>query len=284
MAISVMVMLSVIVISAQYLSQFNGPSQADRKLAILSSSSAKQLTFDVTDRYPSNPRWFTQGLAWDGESLYLSAGQRGKSSLNQFIPGSLQATLTSQAIDKKLFAEDIAVVGDSIMMLTYQSQQAILFNKQNFSEKKRFSYTGEGWGLTYNGEYFIRSDGSNTLTFHDAETFAVVKQKKVTLDGKPVNRLNALAMVDGRVFANHWQSSFIFIIEPRTGEVIAWMDCQSLVDEAREILRKTPASGSRPVIGVLNGITWQAEQQRLLVTGKNWPIIYQIRFSPFSTS
>jgi glutamine cyclotransferase len=144
------------------------------------------------------------------------------------------------------------------------------YDQATLSQTGQFTYTGEGWGMTYDGQRLIVSNGSSTLTFRDQQTFAVLGTLSVTADGAPVNRLNELEYVNGEIYANVWLTNRIARISPATGEVTGWIDLTGL----------RPASTQGDVDAVPNGIAYDSANGRLFVTGKRWPVLYEIRLTP----
>jgi glutamine cyclotransferase len=173
--------------------------------------------------------------------------------------------IQSQALDRDLFGEGIASANGRIHQLTWRNKVALVYESKNLQLLGRLPYSGEGWGLTYDGTHLIMSDGSATLRFLDPRTFRVVRRLLVRSQGRLVSQLNELEYVQGEVFANIWYKDYIARIDPRTGEVTGWIDLRNLWAERTDRER------------VLNGIAYDAAKDRLFVTGKNWPNLYEIR-------
>ena len=169
------------------------------------------------------------------------------------------------------FGEGITLFGDRIIQLTWQSNVGFVYDRATFSETQRFTYPTEGWGITHDGTRLIVSDGTPTIYFWDPATLQETSRITVTYLGQPVPRLNELEYIDGEIFANVWQSNQIARIDPATGVVTGVIDLTGLLDRA------PPAT--QPV-DVLNGIAYDAEQDRLFVTGKLWPAVFEIRLVP----
>ena len=168
------------------------------------------------------------------------------------------------------FGEGITVVGDRIFQLTWQSNVGFIYDRESFDRIGEFAYPTEGWGLTYDGQHLIMSDGSSTIYRRDVETLAEVERIEVTDQGKPVVRLNELEMVNGEIWANVWQTDRIARIDPETGVVVGWIDLSGLL----------PAEERIGADAVLNGIAYDAENDRVFVTGKNWPKLFEIEIVP----
>jgi glutamine cyclotransferase len=219
---------------------------------------------EVISVFPHDVSAFTQGLTWHDGYLYEGTGRNGESSLRkvELESGDL---LTRHNLNRRYFGEGIAVMDDKIYQLTWQSHLGFVYDVENFKQQKSFFVAGEGWGITHDGEKLIISDGSSTLRFLDAESQQELSRIDVTLDGEPVIYLNELEYINGEVWANIWYQDFIVRIDPETGVVNSIVDLSGLYAERR----------SRDE--VLNGIAWDEADQRLFVTGKLWPSIFEIK-------
>ena len=174
--------------------------------------------------------------------------------------------LQSYDLPSTYFGEGITIYGDRIIQLTWKSKVGFVYNKASFELLQEFTYPTEGWGITHDGEHLIMSDGSSTLYFWDPETFEKVGQVDVYDESSPVTRLNELEYIQGEVYANVWYADRIARIDPQTGRVTGWIDLTGLLD---------PGSATQ-TIDVLNGIAYDAETDRLFVTGKLWPTLFEI--------
>jgi len=222
--------------------------------------------YRVVNEYPHNPDAFTQGLVYEGGILYEGTGLTlGRSSLRK-VALQTGKVLKIRNLESDYFGEGISVVGDRIWQLTWQNYVAFLYDKETFERLETVQYRTEGWGLTYDGERLIMSDGTATLYFRDAGTFEVLGQIAVRDDQGPVFRLNELEYIDGQVFANVWMTNRVAIIDPVTGRVNAWLDLTGLLD----------LSDSQSEVDVLDGIAYDAAGERLFVTGKWWPSLFEI--------
>ena len=174
----------------------------------------------------------------------------------------------STPLSRRYFGEGVEIVGDKVFQLTWQGNIVFVYDKNTLESIGSHYNATEGWGLAYDGEDLILSDGTATLQFMDAETFALKRKVAVTLNGNPINYLNELEYISGEVWANVWQTDFIVRIDPATGVVNSFVDLAGLSE-------KTSLGGD--VNGaVLNGIAWDASGQRLFVTGKNWSNLFEI--------
>nr|WP_236594642.1 glutaminyl-peptide cyclotransferase [Saccharothrix sp. 6-C] len=222
--------------------------------------------FEVLGTLPHDTGAFTQGLELVDGSLYEGTGLQGQSSLRRLDPSSGEL---EQRVDlpEPLFGEGITVVGDRIWQLTWRDGVAIERDRDTFEEVRRVTYEGEGWGLCRDGDRLVMSDGSDELAFRDPSSFAETGAVAVRRDGQPVTRLNELECVDGQVWANVWQTDEVVRIDPANGQVTATVDLGGL----------RPAGV--PETDVLNGIAAVPGTDEFLVTGKNWPTIFRIRFT-----
>ena len=231
---------------------------------VASSDSVPINEVEVINVFPHDVSAFTQGLTWHGGYLYEGTGRNGESSLRKvkLESGDL---LTRHNLNRRYFGEGIAVMDNKIFQLTWQSHLGFVYDVENFKQQKSFFVAGEGWGITHDGEKLIISDGSSTLRFLDAESQQELSRIEVTLDGKPVIYLNELEYINGEVWANIWHQDFIVRIDPDTGVVNSIVDLSGLY------------AGQRCRDEVLNGIAWDEVGQRLFVTGKLWPNIFEIK-------
>lgn len=222
--------------------------------------------YQVVNEYPHDPSAFTQGLVYEEGVFYEGTGLTlGRSSLRR-VALETGEVLQIHNLEPEFFGEGISVVGDRIWQLTWQNHLAFLYDRETFEQLDTVQYPTEGWGLTYDGERLIMSDGTATLYFRDPNTFEVLDQVAVYDELGPVARLNELEYIDGQVFANVWTTDYIAIIDPSTGRVDAWLDLTGLLD-----LSELPGE-----VDVLNGIAYDAASGRLFVTGKLWPALYEI--------
>lgn len=222
------------------------------------------LPVEVLAQYPHATDAFTQGLLFDDGVLYESTGHYGQSRLRR-VNLETGEVLQEVPLNRRYFAEGIAIVGDEIYLLTWKEGVAFVYDKATLEEKRRINYQGEGWGLTYNGRHLIQSDGSATLQFRDPVTFEVVRTLDVTSGGQPLAYLNELEYIDGLIYANVWYYDHIARIDPQTGNVTSWLDLSAL----------KPPSADREA--VLNGIAYDQSTGRIFATGKLWPYLYEIR-------
>lgn len=220
----------------------------------------------VVETYPHDPGAFTQGLEFAGDTLVESTGLVGESSLRLVEPET-GAVLALRAIPDPFFAEGATVVGDEIFQLTWQDETLIVHSLDGLQERRRVPYSGEGWGLCALGDRLVMSDGSDRLTFRDPVSFEPLTAISVTLRGEAVERLNELECVGDTVWANVWQDTRIVAIDSATGVVEAVVDVAPLVPPG--------ADGE----SVANGIAYDERTGRFWLTGKRWPVIYEVELA-----
>lgn len=226
-------------------------------------------TYEIVNTYPHDPNAFTQGLIYLDGLFYEDTGLRGRSSLRQVEPESGQV-LQFLPLPEQFFGEGVTVFGDRIIQLTWQSNVGFVYDRESFEFLREFSYPTEGWGLTHDNERLIMSDGTATLYFRDPETLAEIGRVEVFDENGPVPLLNELEYINGEVFANVWRTDRIARIDPASGQVLGWVDLTGLLG---------PEDRAQPV-DVLNGIAYDAGQDRLFVTGKLWPKLFEIELVP----
>jgi glutamine cyclotransferase len=222
-------------------------------------------SYAVINVYDHDPAAYTQGLVYVDGWLYESTGLRGGSSLRKvdLATGTVEQMLR---LPDLYFGEGMTILDDRIYQLTWQSNVGFVYDRNDFSLLEEFHYPWEGWGLTHDGERLIMSDGTSTLHFLDPQTLEEVDQLEVTTNGVPVFLLNELEYISGRIFANVWKTDEIAIIDPQSGAVTGWIDLTGLLDPAE---RQNSAA-------VLNGIAYDVENNRLFLTGKFWPKLFEV--------
>jgi glutamine cyclotransferase len=224
--------------------------------------------FDVLRSYPHDPEAFTQGLVYLDGFFYESTGLNGRSSLRKVEPETGKVV---QRVDvpRRYFAEGLAHWNGRLLQLTWDTKVGFIYDRATFKQLGSFPYTGEGWGLAQDGRRLIMSDGTAVLRFLDPETFVETGRIQVRDASGPVMHLNELEVVRGELLANVWLTDRIARIAPATGMVTGWIDLQGLRP------RQDPTGNA-----VLNGIAYDSAGDRLFVTGKLWPRVYEIRLRP----
>jgi glutaminyl-peptide cyclotransferase len=225
--------------------------------------------YRVVQAYPHDPSAYTQGLVYRDGFLFESTGLNGRSTLRK-VRVATGEVVQQRRIDPAYFAEGLADWRGQLVQLTWQSNVAFVYDLAGFTPRGTFAYPGEGWGLTRNDDGFIMSDGSADLRFLDPGTFREVRRVTVTDGGVPVRALNELEYVRGEVWANVYMTDLIARIDPKTGRVLRWIDLRGLM-----------ANGYNLEAGaVLNGIAYDPGKNRLWVTGKLWPRLFEIEVVP----
>jgi glutamine cyclotransferase len=222
-------------------------------------------SYNIVNTYPHDPDAFTQGLVFDDGVLYEGTGLYGQSSLRR-VELETGDVLQVRELSDQFFGEGITIFGDRIIQLTWQSNIGFVYDKDRFELLQEFSYSTEGWGITHDGTRLIMSDGTSKLRFLDPQTFEEIGQVEVFDSNGPVTRLNELEYVEGEIYANVWQTDRIARIAPETGRVTGWIDLEGLLDVE-------DYSGK---VDVLNGIAYDGQTDRLFVTGKLWPKLFEI--------
>ena len=221
--------------------------------------------YQIEHVYPHDPAAFTQGLQFVDGVFYEGTGLNGKSSIRR-VAVETGKVLQQRDVPAAHFGEGITVWKSDLIELTWQTHVAFVYDRRTFQPKKQFSYAGEGWGLTHDGTNLIMSDGSDQLRVLDPATFAEKRRIKVTAAGAPLRNLNELEYVKGEIFANVWTTDYVARIAPGTGHVAGYIDLRGLL---------TPAE--RASTDVLNGIAYDAARDRLFITGKLWPKVFEVR-------
>ena len=222
-------------------------------------------TYNIVDTYPHDRNASTQGCVFENGVLYEGTGRFGHSTLRR-VELETGDILQIHELPAQFFGEGITIYGNRIIQLTWQSNIGFVYDKNTFELLQEFNYSTEGWGITHDGKRLIMSDGTSTLHFLDPKTFEEIGQLEVFDNDGPVTRLNELEYVQGEIYANVWQTDRIARIASGTGQVIGWIKLGGLL---------SPEDRSGPV-GVLNGIAYDAENDRLFVTGKLWPRLFEI--------
>jgi glutamine cyclotransferase len=225
--------------------------------------------YKVVKVYPHDPEAFTQGLVFHQGVLYEGTGLLGKSTLRKVDLETGRIRKLVQLPDQ-YFGEGITLWEDKIIQLTWRSGIGLVYDRETFRLIKKFNFFSEGWGITQDGKHLIMSDGTSFLYFWDPQSFKEVRRIQVHDQGIPINRLNELEYIKGEIFANVYLTDRIVRISPETGRVTGWIDLQGLLP-ARDHFQK---------VDVLNGIAYDPGKDRILVTGKYWPNLFEIQLVP----
>ena len=243
------------------------PANEDRvKAEPAANAVVPKFGYQIVNIWPHDSNAFTQGLILADGKLLESTGQEGRSSLRSV---ELETGKVVKKVDVPVpyFAEGIALLNGKIYQLTWQHQLGFIYDAQSFERVGQFNYEGEGWGLTSDGQSLILSDGSNRIRFLDPSSFRVTKTITVVDNKIPVNKLNELEFVHGSIYANIWHDDRIAIIDPQNGRVTGWLDLSGLI----------PKGELEDEEAVLNGIAYDQKNDKLFVTGKLWPRLFEIK-------
>ena len=222
---------------------------------------------DIVHTYPHDSSAYTEGLFYLNGFLYESTGLEAHSSIRKV---RLETGEVVQKIDipAQYFGEGIVAWRGHLISLTWKSQVGFVFDLATLKLQRQFHYEGEGWALTHDDKQIIMSDGTPQLRFLDPNTMRETGRVQVTFDGKPLHNVNELEWVKGEIFANVWQTNWIVRIDPGSGRVVGAINCAGLLNRADFVAGQTD---------VLNGIAYDAKHDRMFVTGKNWPKLFEIR-------
>ena len=241
-------------------------------IACSGSSTAKQVTeevpvyaYEVINTWPHDAEAYTQGLVFHDGTLFESTGLYGSSTLRrvELKTGKVKKKVE---IAREYFAEGMTIFGDKVFQLTWQAQKGFVYDLKKLRQEAEFTYEGQGWGLTHDNHSLIMSDGTNRIRFLDPTSFQVQRTISVYENGHPLTELNELEFIKGEIYANIWKTNRIVRLDPTTGKLNAWVDLTGLHHEGDD----------RPE-NCLNGIAYDAESDRLFVTGKRWTKLYEIR-------
>ena len=224
-------------------------------------------SYQVVNTWPHDAEAYTQGLVYHDGLLFESTGLRGESSLRRV---ELKTGKVKKKVDvpRQYFAEGITIFRDKIFQLTWQSQKGFVYDLKKFKQEGEFTYEGEGWGLTHDDHSLILSDGTNRIRFLDPASFQVQRTISVFDQGQPLTELNELEYIKGEIYANIWRADRLVRIDPTTGKITGWVDMTGLHHQGNSGIARE---------NCLNGIAYDAEGDRLFVTGKRWPLVYEIR-------
>jgi glutamine cyclotransferase len=228
--------------------------------------SAKSAAFEVIASYPHDATAYTQGLVWQDGGFYESTGLYGHSTLRrvEFPSGKV---LKSINLAPDLFAEGLALCKGNLVQLTWTAGRGFVYEPNDFKLVREFNYSGEGWGLAWDGTDLIMSNGSPLLTYLNPDTYEVVRRLKVTMNGQPVQDLNELEVIEGEIWSNVWMTDLIVRIDPASGNVTSYLDLRGLFPEQQR----------RDRDDVLNGIAYDPAGKRIFVGGKRWPRLFEIK-------
>lgn len=225
--------------------------------------------YSIVAKYPHSTDSYTEGFIYKDGKFYEGTGMEGRSGLQVLDPATAKV-LQERKMTANFFGEGIVDWGANILQWTWQTHVGVVMDRATLKPIRTFNYTGEGWGMTRDAKRLITSDGTATLRFRNPETFADIGHIDVTDGGKPVDQLNELEYIKGEIWANVWHQERIARISPKDGHVIAWVDVTGIL----------PAAQKRDDESVLNGIAYDEAKDRIFITGKQWPTIFEIKVGP----
>jgi glutamine cyclotransferase len=228
-----------------------------------------EYTFEVIRVFPHDRTAYTQGLVYRDGFLYEGTGLNGHSSIRK-VRLETGEVLQRADLSPEFFGEGITIFKNQLLQLTWKSQTGFVYTINDFKVQRRFSYPGEGWGLTINGHELFMSDGTPEIRVLDAGTFQEKRRFRVHDGNTPISQLNELEFVEGELYANVWQTNRIARISPQNGKVLGWIDLTGLLSPVYKVEQDA----------VLNGIAYDPDRKRLFVTGKLWPSVFEIRLVP----
>jgi glutaminyl-peptide cyclotransferase len=244
------------------------PQTITRFVIIYSDVVPKRYGYRVIKSYPHDKEAFTQGLVYLDGVLYEGTGQETRSSLRK-VNLETGEVMNQLNLETRYFGEGIAIKGDKLYQVTWKNQVGFVYNKNTFELINKVGYQTEGWGLATMGENLVMSDGSNILYIIDPESFSVISTLEVYDTRKKVMDLNELEFINGEIWANIWQTDLIARIDPGSGKVTGYIDLSRILNDP----------GTDTQVNVLNGIAWDSKNNRIFVTGKNWPKLFEIKLT-----
>jgi glutamine cyclotransferase len=252
---------------AIYMAGCNGPDKpADT--GDPAKTGVASMGYSIIKSYPHDTSFFTEGLEFYNNTILESTGLNGQSRLVQYEPETGKL-LKEVKMDPKYFGEGITVLHDTIYQLTYKESVVQVYTARDFKKVKELPYdNGEGWGMTNDGQRLIVTNGTSNLYFYEPGTFRLLSVLAITENGAPVVNPNELEYINGYIYANQWGMNYILKIDPKSGEVVGKMDLSDLV-------QRTPTDTRN---NFLNGIAYNKATNKIYVTGKNWPTLYEVQF------
>lgn len=247
-----------------------GSKQLNNTIYFLNNEAPEVYSYEIINEFPHDDQAFTQGFVYHNGFFYESTGQNGKSSLRktEIETGKI---LKKIDLDRKYFGEGMTILNDKIYQLTWRKKVGFVYNLESFELEKTFDYgqSKEGWGLTHNHKYLVKTDGSERMWFLNPDTLEEVSYIETYTNKRKAEKLNELEFVKGKIYANIWQQNSILIVEPSTGAIEGIVSLKGLQSKA----------GQEGEDNVLNGIAYDAENDRLFVTGKNWNKVFEIKLT-----
>ena len=230
------------------------------------------IPYSIVNQYPHDPHSFTEGLSFYKGQLFESTGSPDDSIENGSWVGRVDLQtgkiIKQVRLGKDFFGEGSTILNDKLYYLTWTTNKGFVYDVNTFKKLREFSYPGEGWGLTHDGTNLIMSNGTNNLTYYHPDSLTMIKMISVTDNNGPVGNLNELEFINGHIYANQWQTSYILKIDPTTGKVTGKIDCSNIENLIRQ---------KSPDANYMNGIAFDNETQKMFITGKYWPQLFEIR-------
>jgi glutaminyl-peptide cyclotransferase len=244
-------------------------------LALVATTAAAQAAipvygYKVVRSYPHDPQAFTEGLFYQDGFLYESTGEQGESSVRK-VELSSGKVLQQADLPPQYFGEGIVAWNGRLMQLTWRNRVGVVRDLASFKQLDSFNYPGEGWALTRDSQHIYMSDGTATIRVLDPNSLVQIDSIDVTADGQPLQNINELEWVKGQLYANIWMTDKIARIDPASGKVVGWIDLTGIFDYHQL---------ADPTDDVPNGIAYDAQHDRLFVTGKRWPKLFEITLTP----
>jgi glutamine cyclotransferase len=266
-AAALLVLLPVAALLTVCSERGSAPNGASDTPVATEPSGVASYSATVVETYPHDRGAYTEGLLFHNGELYESTGLEGHSSIRK-VDYRTGGVIRKIDVDSQYFGEGIVILKDKLYELTWKAQKGFVYDLATFKKLGEFKYTGEGWGMTTDGTSLIMTDGTSRIRFIDPRDFKVTRTIEVVDGGRPVQQLNELEWVKGELLANVWQTDQIARIDPATGKVTGWIDLTGLL---------TPEDKQGGQVDVLNGIAYDSTSDRLFVTGKWWPKLYEIQ-------
>lgn len=234
------------------------------------------IAYNIVKVYPHDTSSYTEGLIWNNNALYESAGNYKESKIFKSDLATAKAT-QSIKIPDEYFGEGIAILNDKIYQLTYREHKVFVYDLKTFQKIKELQWPHEGWGMTTNGKELIISTGSSNIYYVNPDDFKIIRMIGVTDNYGPVGSINELELVNNALYANIWQTNYIYKIDPENGKVLGKMDFTGLL--AKSGIQYDPALYENTTDNVLNGIAYDSAKNSFFVTGKKWPALFEIKLN-----
>jgi glutaminyl-peptide cyclotransferase len=244
------------------------PQIITRFIIVYSDTKPKRNSYKIIHSFPHDISAFTQGLVYENGIFFEGTGQPGSSNLRKVEPETGKVIFQVN-LESPLFGEGIAIHGDKIYQLTWESKVGFVYDKSALKQIGKIYYQTEGWGLTTIGDKLVMSDGSNMIYFRDPDQFGIISKIEVYDNEKKVDRLNELEYINGEIWANIWETDRIARIDPSSGKVIAYIDLKGIISDSETDIK----------VNFLNGIAYDQAGKRIFVTGKNWPKLFEIKIT-----